>query len=129
MPWDLKLTSPQDAKPEALEEEDFKPLPQSVLEKLPKWARPINPCYAKCPNKPALKIHCRRNAKLYPGYDKPEVSGKCITLEKFIKWVEEMDEKRSEKIKEIKNEACGVEWVDPRTSSLEVTPRHALWVK
>ncbi|KUJ08551.1 uncharacterized protein LY89DRAFT_788914 [Mollisia scopiformis] len=118
-----------DAKPKALEEEDFESLPQSVLSKLPKWLRPRHPCYEKCPNKTVLKLHCQRNIKLYPGYDAPSVSGKGITLEKFIGWVEDMDDRRAEKIREISKAGCRVEWIDPRSSNQRVTPRHALWVK
>lgn len=122
-----------DKKPEAREEDDFKPLPQAVLAALPSWCRPIKDCYAKCPNKAALKMHCRRNRALYPGYNQPEVSGRGVCLEKFIGWVEEMDEqwKRRKERKERKDgvEKKKVEWVDPRCESRVVSPKHALWVK
>lgn len=117
-------------KPEALEKDDFKPLPQAVLDYLPEWApQPVHPCYANCPNKAALRLHCRRNAKLYPGYDKRENSGKGIPLQQFIKWVEKMDNQREVRINGIKLRGCNTQWVDPRSSNPKVTPRHALWVR
>lgn len=125
-----------DRKPEAKQEDDFKPLPQAVLAALPGWCRPVKDCYAKCPNKAALKLHCRRNRKLYLGYNRPEVSGRGISLENFIKWVEGMDGQREQRknIKERKGKGSSgeekkVEWVDPRCENREVSPRHALWIK
>ncbi|KAE8449204.1 hypothetical protein EG329_008371 [Mollisiaceae sp. DMI_Dod_QoI] len=112
-----------DKKPEALRKDGFHGLPQSVLNQLPKWARPIKACYAKCPNKSALKLHCRRNAKLYPGFDKPNISGRGIKLAQFIQWVEDMDEQWAKKVQD----GCGAEWIDPRFSSQDVTPKRALW--
>lgn len=123
-----------DRKPDAIEQNDFHPLPQSVLSALPRWARPTKACYAKCPNKAALKMHCRRNRKLYPGYNRSEVSGRGVSLEKLVEWVEEMDEEweRRKKREERRGSGGGkerVEWVDPRCESREVSPKHALWVK
>lgn len=123
-----------DRKPEGIEEDDFHPLPQSVLTALPRWCRPVKACYSKCPNKAALKMHCRRNRRLYPGYNKPEVSGRGVSLEKFTEWVEEMDERweRRKERKERKGSSGGgeekdkVAWIDPRCESREASPKHAL---
>ena len=128
----LDANNHQDVEPSSLESDGFLPLPGSVLYALPEWTpQQIAPHYAKCPNKTTLKLHCKRNARLYPGYDRKENSGKGVSLQQFIKWVEKMDRQREERQNAyaVKERGCGIEWVDPTSADPKVIPRHALWVR
>lgn len=83
-----------DTKPEALRSDGFYTLPRSVLKKLPPAVANKRRCYRNCPSKMMLTKHCVRNARFYPGYNDPKVSGRAVTLEEFVTWVEAMDAKR-----------------------------------
>lgn len=82
-------------------------------------------CYANCPNKAALKLHCRRNAGLYQGYEASEVSGRGVVLSEFVAGVEEIDFSR--KPEKVSKEESVPKWIDPRSSSQDVKPHHPLW--
>lgn len=80
-----------DTKPQALRSEGFYTLPRAVLNMLPSKVANKRKCYMNCPSKIVLMKHCTRNARFYPGWQDGTVSGRGVTLEEFVAWVENMD--------------------------------------
>lgn len=66
-------------------------LVNSVMDALPPFIRHIKPCYVLCPGKNALRDHCRRNQRFYPGWDHDDISGRKVSFDNFLSWVLEMD--------------------------------------
>jgi hypothetical protein len=123
-----------DKAPTASASDGFIMLPKEVILGLPKWARNRRACYIDCPSKQMLKLHCKRNARFYPGYNSAKVSGSKVSYRKFLDWVEETD-----RMRKMHDYVLGrrplpypkfkpARWIDPRDKDPKAIPPGPLWI-
>jgi hypothetical protein len=121
-----------DTIPISSKDEHFTMLPKEVVDALPSWAVNRRACYVDCPSKMKLRQHCKRNARFYPGWDRPEISGLGVDLKGFKAWVEDMDSRRKRKTQG----GCKAlpypqfqpqKWIDPRDKDPKAIPSKPLW--
>jgi hypothetical protein len=78
-------------------------------------------------------MHCRRNARFYPGFMSANVSGRARTLREFIEWAEEMDSMRRTHQYSAGARPLAypqyqpLRWIDPRDEASKAVPWKALW--
>lgn len=102
----------------------------------PPLVRNRRKCYRNCPNKLAMKLHCKRNRRFYPGCSGAGVSGRGTTKRELTQWVERMDfaVKRGNRVIKAFNPLetpayWPANWIDPREDALAANCKGPLrWI-
>ncbi|KAI9055137.1 hypothetical protein LZ554_000101 [Drepanopeziza brunnea f. sp. 'monogermtubi'] len=100
---------------------------------------PVYPLFSSTPSAEesnvctGTRLSSRQGLRLLDPDAGPKVSGRAVTLEEFVTWVEDMDAKRKCKTYNDKErplpypQNLPFRWIDHRNSGRSVVPAHALW--